>query len=142
MKRYLVLLISAIALVGCASSGTDSIPGPRVKLIRVRSSDPQPDLSDYQAARVAHSVGPKAARDHLMNDVSMPFNRQVVLEVEVLVDGTVGSVLVTKGIDPIFDDVSVKTVRQWRFRPTRAPSGKPVDSWVRVHMSFVKSPRY
>jgi periplasmic protein TonB len=61
----------------------------------------------------------------------------VWLEAIVLPDGTVGSVQVTRSLDPVFglDDEAVKAARQWLFRPgTR--QGTPVPVIVTIELTF------
>ena len=60
---------------------------------------------------------------------------QVLLEVEVLEDGSVGAVEVVKSLLYELDELAVKAVRQWKFKPARA-QGQPVAVWVRLPISF------
>jgi protein TonB len=61
----------------------------------------------------------------------------VVLDAEVLADGTVGDVKVKQSLDTKYglDDQAVKAVKQWTFEPgTR--DGKPVPVRVDIEMTF------
>lgn len=61
----------------------------------------------------------------------------VWLEAVVLPDGSVGTVQITKSLDPVFglDDEAVKAARQWRFIPgTRF--GQPVPVLVVIELTF------
>jgi TonB family protein len=59
----------------------------------------------------------------------------VVLEVVVRQDGTVGSLRVTRGLGAGLDQKSVEAVRQWRFDPARR-HGMPVEVVVEVSVTF------
>lgn len=61
----------------------------------------------------------------------------VVMECVVEPDGSVGPVRVTRSVDPVYglDDVAVRTLKQWRFRPGMK-DGAPVRVALIVEMSF------
>lgn len=59
----------------------------------------------------------------------------VLLEVVVRADGTVGSVRVVRGLGAGLDDRAADAVRQWRFSPARR-LGTPVDVLVEVAVEF------
>ena len=59
----------------------------------------------------------------------------VVMEVVVRSDGTVGSARVTRGLGYGLDERATAAVRQWRFEPARR-LGVPVDVVVEVAMEF------
>ena len=59
----------------------------------------------------------------------------VVMEVDVRADGTVGSARVTRGLGYGLDERATTAVRQWRFEPARR-FGVPVDVVVEVAMEF------
>jgi TonB family protein len=60
---------------------------------------------------------------------------EVVMDVVVKADGTVGDVKVAKPLDPDLDQAAIDAVKQWEFEPgTR--DGKPVAVMVTVAMSF------
>ena len=60
---------------------------------------------------------------------------EVVLEIVVRRDGTVGDVTVRRGIGAGLDERAVAAVRQWRFAPARR-QGEPVDVVVEVAVDF------
>lgn len=59
----------------------------------------------------------------------------VVLEIVVRRDGTVGDVKILKGLAGGLNDRAVQAVRQWRFAPARR-QGVPVDVVVEVAVEF------
>lgn len=135
MTKIAAFLSLGLLAAACASTPARPGAGPKVQLLRVQGSPTGTDLTGYQPAAVISSVGPMDAAPHLKQ---MPhgYEGRVLLDVEVLSDGSVGSVRVVKGIDEIFGTASVRAVKQWRFRPTLSPSGRPVTSWVRLHVGF------
>jgi protein TonB len=60
---------------------------------------------------------------------------EVVLEIVVRRDGSVGSVKILDGLEPELDQRAVQAVRQWRFEPARR-LGAPVDVIVEVAVEF------
>ncbi len=62
----------------------------------------------------------------------------VILQVEVFTDGSVGDIEILKslmsGLGGL-DDVAVNSVRQWEFSPAKI-GGKPVACWVTFSVSF------
>jgi len=59
----------------------------------------------------------------------------VVLEIVVRRDGTVGSLRVIRSLGAGLDERAVEAVRQWRFGPARR-QGAPVDVIVEVSVEF------
>jgi len=59
----------------------------------------------------------------------------VVLDIVVLRDGSVGQVRVLQGIGSGLDERAIEAVRQWRFAPARR-LGQPVDVQVEVAVEF------
>jgi TonB family protein len=59
----------------------------------------------------------------------------VLLEVIVLADGSVGEVRVVRGLGFGLDERALRAMRQWRFRPAER-RGVPVSVLVEVAMSF------
>jgi TonB family protein len=62
-------------------------------------------------------------------------NGEVVLEIVVRRDGTVGEVRMLRRLDPGLDQRAVQAVRQWRFAPATL-KGVPVDVIVEVGVEF------
>jgi protein TonB len=59
----------------------------------------------------------------------------VLLEVIVRADGSVGSVRVVQGLGGGLEARAIDAVRQWRFRPARR-LGTPVDVLVEIAVEF------
>jgi len=62
----------------------------------------------------------------------------VLLEFEVLSDGSIGEVEVKQSLMPGqdgLDEEAIKAVKQWEFRPA-VYKGKPVDCWVSYPVTF------
>ena len=59
----------------------------------------------------------------------------VLMEVVIRADGTVGSARVTRGLGFGLDERAIAAVREWRFAPARR-AGVPVDVAVEVAMEF------
>ena len=60
---------------------------------------------------------------------------EVVLEIVVQLDGSVGDVKILRGLDAGLNDRAVQAVRQWRFAPAQR-QGQPVDVLVEVAVEF------
>lgn len=60
----------------------------------------------------------------------------VLLEIVINRDGTVGDVTVRRGLGAGLDEMAIEAVRQWRFAPARR-LGEPVDVIVEVAVEFM-----
>jgi protein TonB len=60
---------------------------------------------------------------------------EVVMEIIVLSNGSVGSVKVLRGLPAGLNDRAVQAVRAWRFAPARL-RGTPVDVVVEASVEF------
>jgi protein TonB len=60
----------------------------------------------------------------------------VLLEIVVRFDGTVGDVRLVRGLGSGLDQRAVQAVRQWRFDPARR-KGVPVNVLVEVAVEFI-----
>lgn len=76
-------------------------------------------------------VPPEYTPDALQRQIA----GDVVLEIIVLADGTVGPVRVIQGLDPGLDRNAVAAARQWRFRPGTV-DGAPVAVIAEIVMEF------
>jgi len=62
----------------------------------------------------------------------------VVLQVEVLIDGSVGAIEVHQSLIPGpggFDEEAIRAMRQWQFQPARS-QGQPVAVWIVQPFTF------
>ena len=60
---------------------------------------------------------------------------EVVLEIVVRRDGSVGEIKVLRGLGAGLDERALQAVRQWRFSPAHR-HGAPVDVLVEVAVAF------
>lgn len=62
---------------------------------------------------------------------------RVMLDVQVLVDGSAGSVSIVQSSGyPALDQSAQEAVRQWQFKPKLGTDGRPVTSLVRLPVDF------
>lgn len=87
--------------------------------------------SGITAPAILHEVKPDYTEDGRRRNIE----GDVVLEIVVRSDGTVGSVKLVQGLGAGLDQRAVEAVRQWRFSPARR-YGTPVDVMVEVAMEF------
>jgi len=62
----------------------------------------------------------------------------VVLDVEILADGSIGAIEVFRSLMPGpggFDEAAIAAVRQWQFQPAKS-GGKPVACWIKQSIVF------
>lgn len=87
-------------------------------------------LSDSSSNRLIHQVEPQypqLARDRKIQG-------PVVLDVQVLGDGSVGNIQIVSG-DPLLADAAVRAVQQWRYQPYSV-NGQPVATQTRLAFKF------
>jgi TonB family protein len=87
--------------------------------------------SGITAPAILHEVKPDYTEDGRRRNLE----GDVVLEIVVRSDGTVGSVKLLQGLGAGLDQRATEAVRQWRFSPARR-YGTPVDVIVEVAMEF------
>ena len=59
----------------------------------------------------------------------------VLLQIDVLTDGTVGTVALVKSVDPKLDQLAAISVKQWQYEPG-TKDGKPVIVRINVDYPF------
>jgi len=62
----------------------------------------------------------------------------VVLQVEVLIDGSIGAIEVFRSVMPGpggLDEAAIEAVRQWQFQPAQS-GGRPVAVWITQPINF------
>jgi protein TonB len=92
------------------------------------------------APMVAPDVGPRATSSpkppYPLTAFKAKQEGRVVLELEVLEDGTVGQVRLAKSSDfDSLDASALATVKKWRYSPAQK-SGQIVKQWIRVSILF------
>lgn len=86
--------------------------------------------SESSSNRLVHQVEPEYPKDAKARRIQGP----VVLEVQVLSDGSVGNIGIVEG-NPLLADAAVRAVRQWRYQPNLV-DGHPVESQTRIRINF------
>jgi TonB family protein len=85
----------------------------------------------HGAARsLIHKVDPEYPAEAKTRHIQGP----VVLDVQVLGDGAVGTIAVVSG-DPVLTPSAINAVKQWRYQPASA-NGKGIESQTRVTVKF------
>jgi protein TonB len=87
--------------------------------------------SGIEPPRLVHEVKPDYTEDARQRQIT----GDVVLEIIVQRDGSVGDVKVLQGLSWGLNERAVQAVRQWRFAPARR-QGSPVDVIVEVAVEF------
>jgi TonB family protein len=87
--------------------------------------------SGVTAPQLLHEVRPEYTEDARRRGIT----GDVVLEIVVRSNGTVGEIRVMQGLGAGLDARAVEAVRQWRFAPARR-AGTPVDVAVEVAVEF------
>jgi protein TonB len=59
----------------------------------------------------------------------------VILEAIITKTGTVESVRVLRGINPLLDTAAIRAVQQWRYKPATF-NGRPVPVYLTVTVNF------
>jgi TonB family protein len=100
------------------------------------------DSSGRPLTRVEHATSPESS-SRLIHRVEpqYPLEAQtrhiqgsVVLDVQVLAQGTVGNIDVVQG-DPLLSEAAVQAVRQWKYQPYLV-DGRAVESQTRITINF------
>jgi TonB family protein len=82
------------------------------------------------AGQLIHRVEPDYPAQAKNRNVEGP----VVLDVQVLSNGRVGTIGIVSG-DPILTESAVQAVRQWRYQPYLV-NGRPVEGQTRIRVNF------
>jgi TonB family protein len=100
----------------------------------MRSSPTGPQtISSDEIAEPAplHKVDPKYPPTLMAEHVE----GEVILYAVIRRDGSVDSIQVVRGIDPLLDGNAVRALAQWKFRPAER-QGEPVNLEAIVHIPF------
>ena len=96
-----------------------------------RSPSPSGSATAHGARRsLIHKVDPEYPAEARARRIQGP----VVLDIEVLGDGAVGTIAVVSG-DPVLTPSAINAVKQWRYQPASA-NGKTIESQTRVTVKF------
>ena len=103
-------------------------------IYRAAPSDSEQTAADPESqapvTRLVHRVDPQYPDAAMAQRIEGP----VVLDVQVLNDGTVGNIKVLSG-NPLLAEAAVKAVKQWQYQPYAA-SGAASSSQVQVTVNF------
>jgi protein TonB len=102
-------------------------PVPVLQSVQVEASEEEPE---YKAAYLNnHLTYPPTA-------MRMGWQGRVVLNVEVLADGSCGQLNILQGSGHnMLDQAAMQTVKDWRFSPARV-GGKPITKWFRIGVTY------
>jgi protein TonB len=85
-------------------------------------------------ARIVHRVDPEYPVEARNRNI----HGAVVLDVQVLTDGTVGTIGIVSG-DPLLTESAVHAVRQWKYQPNIV-NGRPIEGQTRIKINFTLPP--
>ena len=103
--------------------------------VPARAAAPAADLIARAPASRAPAILREVKPDYTEEGRRRHIEGDVVLEIVVRSDGTVGSVKLLQGLGAGLDQRAIDAVRQWRFSPAKR-YGTPVDVIVEVAMEF------
>ncbi len=86
------------------------------------------------AVRIVRRVDPEYPVEARNRNIQGP----VVLDVQVLTDGTVGTIGIVSG-DPLLTESAVHAVRQWKYQPN-VMNGRPIEGQTRIKINFTLPP--
>lgn len=90
--------------------------------------------TDSAGGRLIHRVEP----EYPSGARTQRIQGSVVLDVQVLGDGTIGNISIVKG-NPVLAEAAVQAVRQWKYQPY-VLDGRSVESQTRVTINFSLPP--
>ena len=99
-------------------------------IYRSPSDAGQPAARDRAERSVIHRVEPQYPAEARVHHIQGP----VVLDIQVLPDGAVGSVAVVSG-DPLLTQSAIDAVKQWRYQP-KSVNGQAIESQTRITVQF------
>ena len=99
-------------------------------IYRSPSGQGQPAVNDGAERSLIHRVEPKYPADAKARHIQ----GSVVLDIQVLGDGTVGNVAMVSG-DPLLTQSAMDAVKQWRYQP-EMENGQEIESQERVTVKF------
>lgn len=156
-KILIICLISLIIICGCAKKEKKIIKveylnlpddyavpieiplGENIKFIPDIETSPPESLKIGKTPKtVQYEIPPRVLKkvpmEYPMYFKDKKFKGVVILEVEILKNGKVGQINVTKSFSPgpgHLDEAALKAVKQWEFSPALT-NGKPVACWLEI----------
>jgi TonB family protein len=103
---------------------------PRSSPSAGRTAHTKSAMSESSSNRLIHQVEPEYPNDARAQHIQGP----VVLDIQVLGDGTVGNIGIVEG-NPLLAEAAVHAVRQWRYEPNLV-DGHSVESQTRIKINF------
>jgi TonB family protein len=103
---------------------------PRSSPSAGRTAHTNSAMSESSSNRLIHQVEPEYPNDARAQHIQGP----VVLDIQVLGDGTVGNIGIVEG-NPLLAEAAVHAVRQWRYEPNLV-DGHSVESQTRIKINF------
>jgi len=103
-------------------------------IYRMAAPVPAKSAVDSSAGRLVHRVEPEYPPEARRQRIE----GSVVLEIQVLSDGTVGNISIVKG-NSLLTEAAVQAVRQWKYQPY-VLDGRSVESQTRVTINFSLPP--
>jgi len=103
-------------------------------IYRMLAATPTRTSADSPTGRLIHRVEPAYPAEARKQHIQGP----VVLDVQVLSDGTVGNISIVKG-NPVLAGAAVQAVRQWKYQPY-VLDGRSVESQTRITINFSLPP--
>lgn len=99
-------------------------------IYRTPSDAGQPAASDRAERSLIHRVEPQYPAEARAQHIQGP----VVLDIQVLGDGAVGSIAVVSG-DPLLTQSAIDAVKQWRYQPELV-NGQATEGQTRITLQF------
>jgi protein TonB len=112
-----------------AKEEADAKARAAAEMARLNAEQSEPSYKAFYHLKNASPLYPVAAR-------RMGLQGKVILNVEVLADGSCGQVNVAKSSGhTMLDDNALETVRSWHFIPARQ-DGEAINKWFKVPIIF------
>ncbi len=129
--KNLMIIIFILVIVSCSTSNKyiDKPVDPN----RVKGQTPKRVIYEDAPFAIKH-----VRANYPIGAKQNGIEGDVWLEVEVLEDGSVGTINVVQSLMPGpggLDEAAVAAVKQWQFRPAKN-NGKPVACWVTFPVGF------
>lgn len=128
--KNLIITVLVTVIISCASTNSQKSNAPPYP----------PDLPD--SLKLAYEEPPivikKIAPEYPEFARKHGVQGEVLLQVEILADGSVGVIQIKKSLlagPGGLDEAAINAVKQWIFNPAKS-DGKPVNSWATFPIRF------